>query len=555
MLTRLLINNVVLIEKLELDFSKGLTVFSGETGAGKSILLDSLGFVLGSRADTNLIKKGADKLCVTATFEISDKSSPFYTICDENELEIDDEIIIRRTLSSDAKSKIFICDQPISLKLLKQLSAYLVEINGQFDNQGLLNSSTHIDFLDAFGGYQKELQDVRQAHEAYQSIQKKLNEISSAYQTALLQEETLKHYQTELKAVCPKKGEEDILNKKRREMMASEKILENLQTAYQALQGQGLANNIRHAITALDKANHLADGKFDNLCQALDTALIELDEATSQIEAASSNISYDQNQINTLEERLFTLKDLARKHRCNIDDLQSVLEKITTDLNLIEKNGDELAKLGRQSETLKRDYISKAEILHNCRLKAAEDLSAKIISELKFLKMEKASFRATVTKTNDNLFSNKGFDNVLFEVATNTGTNFGALNKIASGGELARFMLAIKVNLALKGAIETLIFDEIDAGLSGAAAEAVGSRLFKLAQGIQVFVVTHSPQVASFSQTHFKVSKQTLENTTTTSVLKLSEMQKKEEIARMLSGEIISNEARAAAEKLICKTA
>ncbi|MBR1914821.1 MAG: DNA repair protein RecN [Alphaproteobacteria bacterium] len=555
MLTRLLINNVVLIEKLELDFSKGLTVFSGETGAGKSILLDSLGFVLGSRADTNLIKKGADKLCVTATFEISDKSSPFYTICHENELEIDDEIIIRRTLSSDGKSKIFICDQPIGLKLLKQLSAYLVEINGQFDNQGLLNSSTHIDFLDAFGGYQKELQDVRQAYEAYQTIQKKLNEISSAYQNALLQEETLKHYLSELEAVCPKKGEEDILNKKRREMMASEKILENLQTAYQALQGQGLANNIRHAITALDKANHLADGKFDNLCQALDTALIELDEATSQIEAASANISYDQNQINTLEERLFTLKDLARKHRCNIDDLQSVLEKITTDLNLIEKNGDELAKLGRQSETLKRDYISKAEILHNCRLKAAEDLSAKIISELKFLKMEKASFRATVTKTNDNLFSNKGFDNVLFEVSTNADTNFGALNKIVSGGELARFMLAVKVNLALKGAIETLIFDEIDAGLSGAAAEAVGSRLFKLAQGIQVFVVTHSPQVASFSQTHFKVSKQTIENTTTTSVLKLSEMQKKEEIARMLSGEIISNEARAAAEKLICKTA
>ena len=370
-----------------------------------------------------------------------------------------------------------------------------------------------------------------------------------------MQEETLKHYLSELEAVCPKKGEEDILNKKRREMMASEKILENLQTAYQALQGQGLANNIRHAITALDKANHLADGKFDNLCQALDTALIELDEATSQIEAASANISYDQNQINTLEERLFTLKDLARKHRCNIDDLQSVLEKITADLNLIEKNGDELAKLGRQSETLKRDYISKAEILHNCRLKAAEDLSAKIISELKFLKMEKASFRATVTKTNDNFFSNKGFDNVLFEVSTNTDTNFGALNKIVSGGELARFMLAIKVNLALKGAIETLIFDEIDAGLSGAAAEAVGSRLFKLAQGIQVFVVTHSPQVASFSQTHFKVSKQTIENTTTTSVLKLSEMQKKEEIARMLSGEIISNEARAAAEKLICKTA
>ena len=554
MLTHLLINNVVLIEKLELDFSNGLTVFSGETGAGKSILLDSLGFVLGAKADTGLIRKGSDKMSVTAVFEGVEKESPFYALCGENEIETYDEIIIRRTLTADGKSKILICDQPISAKLLKELGSYLVEINGQFDNHGLLNTSTHIDFLDAFGGYQKALDEVHVAYSRMQSAHKKLQTASADYQSAVEKEDMLRHYLAELEALHPQKGEEDTLNAKRREMMSAEKILENLNEAYQSLQGQGLAGHIRHAMGSIDKANRLTDGKFDNVAEALNTALVELDEVSAQLENASTSIFYDQNQINTIEERLFALKDLARKHRCGVDDLADVLQKIRADLVVVEKNGDILAALSREADEADELYRQKARVLHECRVKAAGELSAKVEAELKFLKMAKALFRVVITPLENGQATSKGTDDVFFEVATNEGTNFGTLYKIASGGELARFMLAIKVNLAAKGGVKTLIFDEIDAGLSGAAAESVGNRLFKLASAGQVFVVTHSPQVASFSQTHFKVVKSTSNGMTQTDVLRLSDAEKKEEIARMLSGEIISDEARAAAEKLI-KTA
>ena len=555
MLTRLLINNVVLIEKAELDFSGGLTVFSGETGAGKSILMESLGFALGARADTGAIRKNADKLCVTATFEIKDKSSPFYQICKENELDIDDEIIIKRTLSTDAKSKILVNDQPVTLKLLKQLASQLAEINGQFDNQGLLDPLNHIDLLDAFGGYTKELENTQIAYKAYLAAVKKLNDVSAMYEKAVLEEETLKHYQSELENLAPKKGEEEALNQKRQEMMSSEKILENLNTAYQSLQGQGLASSIRHALSAIDKVNRMTNDKFQNIADALDTALIEVDEAASQIETASTQVSYNQNDINTLEERLFALKDLARKHRCSIDDLPDVLQEITEKLALIEKNGDDTEVLAKQAAQLKEDFKQKAQILHQCRLNAAQELSKKVQEELKFLKMEKAVFRVCVNTKDEQGWSSKGFDDVFFEVATNEGTPFGALNKIASGGELARFMLAIKVHLALSSHIETLVFDEVDAGLSGAAAEAVGNRLLKLSEHVQVLTITHSPQVASFSQTHFKVQKKTENAMTSTTITRLSDIQKKEEIARMLSGETITDEARAAADKLIVQTA
>ena len=555
MLTRLLINNVVLIEKAELDFFGGLTIFSGETGAGKSVLLDSLGLVLGARGETSLIRKGADKLCVTATFELSDLSSPFYRICQENELEVDGEIIIKRTLSLDGKSKILFGDQPISLKLLKELGSYLVEINGQFDNFGLLNSGTHLSMLDCVGGYKEAVEKTAAAYLAYREIQKKLKEADEAYQNAVAEEEMLRHFKEELENMHLQKGEEALLSQRRQEMMNAEKILENFNSAYEALHGQGLASNIRHALSAIDKINKLTGGKYHQIEQSLDSSLVELDEATAEIEAASNSVAYNQNEIDALQERLFALKALARKHNCGVDDLPDVLADITSKLLLIENNGDKKAELERQFQSARQKYLDQAENLHNLRLKAADVLSQKVTSELKFLKMEKAAFRVHFEKLEENAWSSSGFDNASFEVATNAGLSFGPLNKIASGGELSRFMLAIKVNLALNGNIETLVFDEVDAGIGGAAAEAVGSRLLKLAENMQVFAVTHSPQVASFSQTHFKVEKQSRDGVTTTTVHPLSQKEKKEEIARMLSGEIISDEARAAADKLICKSA
>ncbi len=551
MLTRLSINNVVLIEKLELEFSKGLTIFSGETGAGKSILLDSLGLILGARAETGLIRHGAEKLCVVGTFELEDKKSPFFQICNENEIEAEDEIIIKRTLTPDGKSKIFLNDQPISLKLLKELGSYLVEIHGQFDNQGLLNPQTHIDVLDSFGGYDKKLLEVQELFKKFKDMQKKLKNAVSSYEKAQADEETLNHYKTELENMKVRQGEEAELNQKRTEMMHAEKLLENLNAAYQALHGQSLAQEIRHAMGAIEKVNRITEGKYQTIADALDSSLVELDEAVAQIESASEDISLNANDINSVEERLFALKALARKHNCTIDELPETLEQISKKLSEIQKNGDEIIELKKEIANIRKDYMQKALELHDLREKAAQNLSSKVGAELAFLNMGKAEFRVGISKFEEQDWHEKGMDLVCFEAKTNAGQPFSALSKIASGGELARFMLALKVNLAKKSGMETLIFDEIDSGIGGKSAEAVGNRLYKLSEDVQVMAVTHSPQVAAFSTTHFKVSKETKGEKTTTSVQKLTAQEKKEEIARMLSGEEITDEARAAAEKLI----
>lgn len=553
MLTHLFINNVVLIEKLDLEFSGGLTIFSGETGAGKSVLLNSLGLVLGARAETGLIKTGADKLNVTAEFEIQNKASPVFKLLSENEIEADENIIIKRTLNKDGKGKIFLNDQPISLKLLKELGSLLVEIHGQFDSQGLLNPATHIDVLDAFGGYENELCKVKEVFKKYKDTQRKLKIAVENYEKNTQEEETLTHYKNELENAKVRAGEEKELTDKRQEMMHAEKLIEQFNIAYQSLQGEGLAAQIRHALNALDKVNRITENKYKNIEDALDSALIELDEATSEIENASSNIALNGNDINMVEERLFALKALARKHNCGIDDLPQTLEEIKLKLGNIEKDGEEIITLKGELATLKNAYLTAANNLHNCRQKAADDLNTKVQNELQFLKMGKAEFRVLIEKTDEEHWSESGFDIVCFEVKTNAGQPFGPLNKIASGGELSRFMLALKVNLAQQSGLETLIFDEIDSGIGGSTAEAVGNRLYKLSQKVQVMAVTHAPQVASFSTTHFKVFKKTQNDTTVTEIIRLNENEKREEIARMLSGEEISNEARAAAEKLIEK--
>ena len=553
MLTHLFISNVVLIEKLELEFSSGLTIFSGETGAGKSILLDSLGLVLGARAETGLIKTGADKLNVTAEFEIQNRSSPVFKLLSENEIDADQNIIIKRTLSRDGKGKIFLNDQPISLKLLKEIGSHLVEIHGQFDSQGLLNPLTHIDVLDSFGEYSDELLKTKEAFKKYKDIQKRLTDVVESYNKNIQEEETLTHFKNELENAKVRKGEEKELTEKRTEMMHAEKLIEQFNIAYQSLQGEGLAQNIRHALNALDKINRITENKYKDIEESLNSALIELDEATAEIENASSNISLNSDDINAVEERLFALKALARKHNCTIDDLPEVLENIKNKLNAIENNGQQIIILKGELTEAKNIYLTAAARLHDCRQRAADILSGKVQDELQFLKMGKAEFRVLIQKADEEHWCEKGFDLICFEVKTNAGQPFGPLNKIASGGELSRFMLALKVNLAEQSGLETLIFDEIDSGIGGSTAEAVGNRLYKLSKTVQVMAVTHAPQVASFGTTNFKVSKQTHQDTTSTEVTRLNENEKREEIARMLSGEKISNEARAAAEKLIEK--
>ena len=552
MLKNLSVRNVVLIDKLDIDFSEGLSVFSGETGAGKSILLDCLGLLLGKRAETSLIRHGTEKFLVSGTFEISDKNSPFFRICAENDLEVEDEIFIKRSLTVDGKSKIFLNDQPITLRLLKELGVYLIEIHGQFDNQGLLNPATHLSVLDSFGGYEEELLATSKAYKEYKQLQKELSLAQEELAKSVADEENLTHWIDELEKLNVRVGEAEELSKKRTEAMNSEKIIENLNVAYSCLQGKDIASMLQKAQSALSKANQLTENKFADIEDMLNTTLIEFNETVNLIEQKSSEIEHNSTEAETIEERLFALRSLARKHSCEIDDLPSVLDNFKAKINLINKGEEHILKLNKALCAAKENYVGKADILRNLRIKTAGILDASVKAELPHLKMEKANFVTQIEKLAENSWSEKGMDSISFKIATNANTDFGDLNKIASGGELSRFMLALKVNLAKKSSVETLIFDEVDAGIGGATAQAVGERLKKLSDLVQVLVVTHSPQVASFSKTHFKVSKDTQNDVTTTSVCLLNNEQKQEEIARMLSGDKITDEARAAAKALIC---
>ena len=553
MLKSLSIRNVVLIEKLDLDFSVGLSVFSGETGAGKSILLDSIGLVLGARADVNLIRNGQEKLSVSAIFEIKDKNNPFFSLCAENDIDVDDDIIIKRSLSRDGKSKIFLNDQPITQRLLKELSVYLVEIHGQFDNQGLLNPATHLSVLDNFADYKNELNEMSASYQRYKKLSKELEQAKAEFLKNSEDEENIKHWSDELEKANVKVGEFDELNRKRIESMNAEKIIENFNIAYSCLQGKDIASMLQKAQTALSRVNQLTENRFDDIAELLNTALIDFDEAVNRIEQASQDINHNSNEIEFIQERLFSLKALARKHQCEVDDLPTILEKFRINLESINKGGENIAELSRKAVEAKEEYIHKATIVRQLRINAAKDLDKSVAMELAPLKMEKARFKTNIENLSENFWSQNGMDNVYFSVATNIDSAQGPLNKIASGGELSRFMLALKVNLAQKGSVETLVFDEIDAGIGGATAQAVGERLAKLSNKVQVLVVTHSPQVAAFSKNHFNVSKTVNDNITTTSVEHLSKEEKKEEIARMLSGDKITDAARAAAEILIAK--
>ena len=552
MLQSLSIRNVVLIDKLDLDFKSGLSVLTGETGAGKSILLDSVGLVLGNRAETSLIRHGEDKLAVAASFSLPKAESPLWSLFKENELEVEDELIIKRVLSRDGKGKIFVNDQPVSAKLLKEIGKYLVEIHGQFDNQGLLNPANHRDVLDAFGAYPFLLENAKNKFMAYRSAQKARQEAEENILHAKDEEENLRHWIAELEKINPVAGEEDELGKRRLELMNAEKIIENLNYAYGALtQGADVLSALRQAQSAIYKANDMVDGKYSDIIDALEQAMIEADEAVNQIENASSNVAVDTDELEEIESRLFALRGLARKHQVEIDALPQVLADFKQKLNNIEFGEEGLIKLRKEEDVAKLEYVKAANELSSARQQAAAKLDAAVMQELPPLKMEKAKFVTQFGKLEEGSWGENGFDTVTFTVATNPNSPQGPINKIASGGELARFMLALKVNLAQSSSVETMIFDEVDAGVGGATAQAVGERLARLAQGVQVLVVTHSPQVAARGNNHFKVEKNTVDNITTTRVRELSNDEKCEEIARMLAGETVSDEARAAAKVLL----
>lgn len=552
MLRSLYIRNVVLIDKLDLDFGSGLSVLTGETGAGKSILLDSLGLVLGSRAETSLIRSGEDKLSVTAVFDGQSGNAPLQKLLAENEIDGGDEIIIKRTLERGGKGKIFVNDQPVSARLLKEIGSQLVEIHGQFDNQGLLNPSNHRDILDAYGRYPDELNRTASAWEEYRRARDERARAEADLGKARDEEENLRHWVRELEQIAPVKGEENELSARRQELMHSEKIIESLNYAYQTLNGsRDVSSALRQAMSAVDKANQYVEGRYDEIYTALDRSLVELTDAVERIESASADINLNSDEQENIDSRLFALKDLARKHGVAVDDLSATLDEFRRRLNRIELGEDHINALRKAEQEKRLAYLEAAGSLHAARVEAADELDQKIMQELPPLKMEKARFVTGIEKLPETNWSEHGFDAVAFTVSTNPNSPQGPLGKIASGGELARFMLALKVNLAQSSKVGTMIFDEVDAGIGGATAQAVGERLSRLGQGVQVLVVTHSPQVAAQGRQHYKVEKNTRDNITTTAVFELCEADRREEIARMLAGATITAEARAAAKALM----
>lgn len=553
MLKSLSIRNVVLIDKLDLDLQSGFTVFSGETGAGKSILLGSVGLLLGQRAEVSMIRSGCEKLVVSGEFSVADKNGDLAKLLQEHDIEFEHDLVISRSLTQDGRSKIFINDCPVTQKFLKEVGAFLVEIHGQFDNQGLLDSATHMRLLDSYGGYVDAINDMREAFRAYKKAHTARESAENDIKTARDEEENLRHWVNEFAQIKPQKDESERLEEKRQEMMNAEKITENLNVAVGALDGShsNVRDVLRQAQAALARANALTHDKFSSIYEILDTALINVEEAGTEIEAALNEISVNQNEINSVEERLFCLKDLARKHHTTIDELSAVWADMENKLANLERGEDNLFELKRLEKQAYDTYVHKAKIVHEERVAAATKLDLAIMKELPALKMEKARFMTRITEKTLDCWNEDGIDDIQFLAATNPGTEAGALNKIASGGELARFMLALKVNLAQTASADTLIFDEVDAGVGGATAQAVGERLAKLGENLQVFVVTHSPQVAACGRQHFKVEKICCDDVTTTQLRPLNSSEKREEVARMLSGERITDEARAAAQMLI----
>ena len=551
MLKSLSIRNVVLIDKLDLDFRNGFSVLSGETGAGKSILLDSVGLLLGKRAEIGMIRSGCDKLSVCGSFEFVDKKGELAALCAEYDLDFDNEIIIKRTLNQDGKGKIFFNDQPITQKLLKEIGGYLVEIHGQFDNQGLLNPATHLSVLDNYGNYPDKIAAMKNAFGVYKKAKSERAAAEEKIRQAKNEEENLRHWVDEFQKIKPQANEQEELEQKRQQMMNAEKILENLDAAYKAMSQGGVQSSLRQAQAAIARVNSLLNGKFDNIYDLLDTALVNADEAGEEIEAASNEVSLNQNELDAVEERLFSLKALARKHNSTVEELPQVWAQMEEDLQNLASGEENIENLRKLETAAYNDYVKKATEVSQARLATALKLDAKIQAELPDLKMDKARFMTQVSDKPENLWNENGRDEVCFMVSTNPNTPYGSLSKIASGGELARFMLSLKVNLAQSSQVETMIFDEVDTGIGGATAQAVGEKLAKLGEKVQVLVVTHSPQVAAQSKYHYKVEKTTMDNVTTTTLRELSINEKTEEVARMLSGEQITNEARAAAKVLI----
>ena len=547
MLRQLAINNIVLVERLDLEFEPGLGVLTGETGAGKSILLDAVGLALGARADMALIRAGQDSAAVSAEIELP-RHHPALALLQEQGIDVEagEALIVRRTLKSDGGSRAFVGASSVPAGLLRDIGAIAVEIHGQHDDHGLLNPKGHRALLDAFG--RLDTAAVERAWHEVTRIEAELLEAQAAAAAAERDREWLEHSCAEIDLLAPETGEETRLAEERAAMQAGLKAGESLTGLDELLGGSdGAIAQLRQAARRIERgaADHPLLGEA---LAGLDRALIEASEAEDRIARAAEAIAFDPARLEQAEARLFDIRGLARKHRVEPDELAALGARMREQLAAIQANGEHIAELDRQLLAARQAYAAAADALGKQRHHAASRLDVAVAAELAPLKLDAARFRTAIAAAEP---GPAGTDRVEFEVSTNPGAPFGPLTRIASGGELSRFILALKVALAEAGSAGTMIFDEVDRGVGGAVASAIGERLARLAQQSQVLVVTHSPQVAARASHHYRIEKSHTGGATRTTVRKLGEEERREEIARMLSGASITEEARAQAMRLL----
>ena len=547
MLRALDIRDILIIDHLELEFQPGLNVLTGETGAGKSILLDSLGFVLGWRGRAELVRQGADQGEVMAEFDLA-PGHPARAVLAEAGLPEDDTLLLRRVNSRDGRKTAYVNDRRCSGEVLRQLSDTLVELHGQQDDRGLLNPRGHRALLDEYGGLEAGRGAVRQAWREMREARLALDEAEAALEKARADEDFLRHAVGELDKLSPEPGEEEELDRRRRMMQAAERIREDVAKAQAALGHEGAEGAAGDALRWLEGVSDSAEGELDEPMAAIGRAMVELDEASSGVGRFLDALSFNPTELEEAEERLFAIRALARKHGVMADELAGFADDLRTRLNAVEQGDADIAALRSAVTRAEEAYGAAADKLSASRKEAAARLDKAMSNELAPLKMERAAFE---TKIDTVEAGPDGQDGVTFTVATNPGAPAGPLNKIASGGELSRFLLALKVCLTGDDSSVTMIFDEIDRGVGGATADAVGRRLARLADQGQVLVVTHSPQVAARAAHHWQVAKRVEGEQTLSTVAPLAGSERVDEIARMLSGDTVTAEARAAAEALM----
>ena len=557
MLTGLAIRDVVLIERLDLHFGPGLTVLTGETGAGKSILLDSLGLALGARADAGLVRSGADQASVTASF-FPPAGHPVMALLDEQGIAQEDEIVVRRVVNRDGRSRASINDQPVGVALLKRAGALLVEVQGQGDQAGLADPANHLSLLDSFAQLGAERAQVRAAWERFQTAAKALEAAKAAIDAAAREEDWLRHSVDELRTLAPQEGEEDRLAAERQRLQQGERRAEAIASALSEIaprdrRSPGPAAALRAASRALQRLS--APGQEDvNAAPAL-AALERAEEALAEAETLLSRLvtemDADPRLLEQAEERLFALRAAGRKYAVPVSDLARLLGDLQGRLAALDTGTAEIAALDTAATEARTAYAAAASCLTEARRAACKSLSAAVMAELPPLRLDRARFIVELLPLEPARWGANGADRVRFLIATNPGQDPGPLDKIASGGELSRLMLALKVALAGGGTVPTLVFDEVDSGVGGATAAAVGERLARVADGVQVLVVTHSPQVAARGDSHLQVMKGAARGRAETRVVPLDLGARREEIARMLAGETVTEAARAAADSLL----